>query len=97
MKNWWGAELPVTIGINNFDTLRFEYYRDRDVGFEGFTGKTYLFREEFTSRIWSTRYDFPAIRDGRVKKRRDAGQHAVGRAGLDHQHAARQIQTSQAA
>jgi len=68
VRNWWGAELPVNVGTNNFDTLRFEYYRDRDVGFEGFTGKTYLFREEFTSRTWSTRYDFPAIRDGRVKK-----------------------------
>ena len=55
-------------GLYNFDRLRFEYYRDRDVGFEGFTGKTYLFREEFTSRTWSTRYDFPAIREGRVKK-----------------------------
>jgi microcin C transport system substrate-binding protein len=68
VKDWWGAKLPVTIGLYNFDRLRFEYYRDRDVGFEGFTGKTYLFREEFTSRTWSTRYDFPAIREGRVKK-----------------------------
>src|SRR5262249_1220652 len=42
-------------------------YRDRDVAFEGFTGKNYLYREEFTSRIWATRYDFPAIKDGRVK------------------------------
>src|SRR5439155_3034111 len=33
-----------------------------------FTGKSYLFREEFTSRIWATRYNFPAIRDGRVKR-----------------------------
>ena len=48
--------------------MRFEYYRDRDVGFEGFTAKSYLFREEFTSRIWATRYDFPAIKDGRVKR-----------------------------
>ena len=48
--------------------LRYEYYRDRDVAFEGFTGKNYLFREEFTSRIWATRYDFPAMRDGRVKR-----------------------------
>ena len=47
--------------------MRFEFYRDRDVAFEGFTGKNYLFREEFTSRIWATRYDFPAIKDGRVK------------------------------
>jgi microcin C transport system substrate-binding protein len=68
VKDWWGAELPVSRGLNNFDALRFEYYRDRDVAFEGFTGKNYLFREEFTSRIWATRYDFPAIRDGRVKR-----------------------------
>ncbi len=67
VKNWWGADLPVSRGQNNFDTLRFEYYRDREVGFEGFTAKSYLFREEFTSRTWKTRYDFPAVRDGRVK------------------------------
>src|SRR4029450_6293592 len=68
VKDWWGAELPVSIGKNNFDVVRYEYYRDRDVAFEGFSGKNYLFREEFTSRIWATRYDFPAIRDGRVKR-----------------------------
>jgi len=66
VADWWGAELPVSRGQNNFDTLRFEYYRDRDVGFEGFSAQSYLFREEFTSRFWATRYDFPAARDGRV-------------------------------
>ena len=68
VKDWWGADLPVSRGQNNFDIVRFEYYRDRDVGFEGFTAKTYLFREEFTSRTWETRYDFPAVQDGRVKR-----------------------------
>jgi len=68
VKDWWGADLPVARGQNNFDVLRFEYYRDRDVGFEGFSAGTYLFREEFTSRFWATRYDFPAMRDGRVKR-----------------------------
>ena len=48
--------------------VRFEYYRDREVGFEGFTAKNYLFREEFTSRTWATRYDFPAFKNGRVKR-----------------------------
>jgi microcin C transport system substrate-binding protein len=67
-RGWWGTDLPVMRGQFNFDTVRFEYYRDRDVAFEGFTGKSYLFREEFTSRIWATRYDFPAIKDGRVKQ-----------------------------
>src|SRR5256714_4452568 len=68
VKKWWGADLPVARGQNNFDLVRYEYYRDREVAFEGFTAKNYLFREEFTSRTWATRYDFPAIRDGRVKR-----------------------------
>ena len=68
VKDWWGADLPVGRGQNNFDILRYEYYRDREVAFEGFTARSYLFREEFTSRIWATRYDFPAIRDGRIKR-----------------------------
>jgi microcin C transport system substrate-binding protein len=68
VRDWWGADLPVARGQNNFDTVRFEYYRDRDVGFEGFTAGNYLFREEFTSRTWAMRYDFPAFKDGRVKR-----------------------------
>lgn len=68
VKDWWGADLPVSRGLYNYDTVRYEFYRDRDVAFEGFTAKNYLFREELTSRIWATRYDFPAIKDGRVKQ-----------------------------
>jgi microcin C transport system substrate-binding protein len=68
VKDFWGADLPVCRGQNNFDVVRYEYYRDREVGFEGFTAKSYLFREEFTSRTWSTRYDFPAVKSGRVKR-----------------------------
>jgi len=67
VKDWWAADLPINRGSYNFDTVRYEFYRDRDVAFEGFTAKNYLFREEFTARIWATRYDFPAIKEGRVK------------------------------
>ena len=68
VKDWWGANLPITRGLHNFDVVRYEYYRDRDTAFEGFSGKSYFFREEFTARVWATRYDFPAIKDGRVKR-----------------------------
>ena len=67
-RDWWGADLPVNRGSYNFDIVRFDFYRDRDVAFEGFTGRNYLYREEFTSRIWNTRYDFPAMKDGRAKQ-----------------------------
>ncbi len=68
VRNWWGADLPIMRGQNNFDVLRYDYYRDRDAAFEGFTSKSYAFREEFTARVWATRYDFPAVKDGRVKQ-----------------------------
>jgi microcin C transport system substrate-binding protein len=68
VKDWWGANLPVSVGHSNFDVVRYEFYRDRDIAFEGFSARNYLFREEFTSRIWATRYNFPAVKDGRVKR-----------------------------
>ena len=68
VPTWWGHSLPTGVGIDNFDILRHDYFRDRDVAFEAFKARVFLFREEFTSRFWATGYDFPAIKDGRVKK-----------------------------
>src|SRR5207244_6969844 len=59
---------PVHRGGDRCATGRADYYGDGDVACEGFAGKNYLYREEFTARIWATRYDFPAIKDGRVKR-----------------------------
>ncbi|KAA5603432.1 extracellular solute-binding protein [Blastochloris sulfoviridis] len=66
VADWWGADLPAMRGSNNFDVVRYEYFRDRDVGFEAFKAGEYLFREEFTSRVWARGYDFPALKDRRV-------------------------------
>ncbi|MFC5067508.1 extracellular solute-binding protein [Flaviflagellibacter deserti] len=66
VKDWWGDSLPVFAGQNNFDVIRIEMFRDRQVSLEGFKGGAYWFREEFTSRFWANSYDFPAIKDGRV-------------------------------
>ena len=65
---YWGAKLPVNLGQNNFDRLRFEYYRERQVAFEAFKAGAINYHEEYTSRFWATSYDFPAVKDGRVKK-----------------------------
>ncbi len=66
--NYWGAKLPVNLGQNNFDRMRFEYYRERQVAFEAFKAGAINYHEEYTSRFWATAYDFPAAKDGRVKK-----------------------------
>lgn len=66
--DYWGKDLPINRGVNNFDELRYEYYRDRTAALEGFKAGTYDFREEFTARDWSTGYEVAAMRDGRMKK-----------------------------
>jgi microcin C transport system substrate-binding protein len=66
--DYWAKDVPVNRGRWNFDKIRYEYFRDRTAGMEAFKAGFYDFREEFTSKVWATEYDFPAIRAGRVKK-----------------------------
>lgn len=66
VKNWWAADLPVSRGHYNFDRVRLEFFRDRQVDFEAFKKGVMTFREEFTARTWATEYNFPAVEDGRV-------------------------------
>ncbi len=48
-----GQGPAVNVGQNNFDVLRYEYFRDRTVAFEGFKGRAFTLRQEFTSRTWA--------------------------------------------
>jgi microcin C transport system substrate-binding protein len=68
VADYWGTDLPVNRGQNNFDKIRYEYFGDRKVAFEAFKAAVYTFREEFTSATWARGYDFPAVQDGRVKR-----------------------------
>jgi microcin C transport system substrate-binding protein len=69
VADYWGRDLTVNRGIYNFDRLRVEFYGDRQAAFEAFKKGEVLFREEATSRIWATAYDFPALNAGKVVKR----------------------------
>jgi microcin C transport system substrate-binding protein len=68
VADYWGKDLPVNVGQNNFARVRYEYFRERQVAFEAFKNGTITYHEEYTSRIWATGYDFPAVKDGRIKK-----------------------------
>ncbi len=65
--DYWAKDLPVNVGQNNFDRLAFEYFSDYTSAFEAFKGGAYLYREEFSSKVWATGYDFPALEAGHVK------------------------------
>ena len=66
-EDYWAKDLPVNVGQNNFDEIRYNYYQDRSTSLVGFAGGEYDLREEFVSKQWATGYRFPAVKDGRAK------------------------------
>ena len=66
VADYWGKDLGINIGQNNFDEIRYEYYRDTTVALEAFKGDQLDWRDENSARNWATAYDFPALREKRV-------------------------------
>ncbi len=68
--NYWGKDLVINRGRYNFDKIKYVYYRNLDIAFEGFKSGQYTLHEEMTARKWVTEYRFPAVMAGMVKKYR---------------------------
>ena len=68
VRDYWGKDLNVSVGRDNFDELRFEYFRDTTVALEAFKADTVDWRTENSAKNWATAYDFPAVTDKRVIK-----------------------------
>ncbi|WP_374630514.1 extracellular solute-binding protein [Ferrovibrio sp.] len=67
VADWWAKDLPVNRGQFNFDAVRDDYYRDRDIAVEAFFAGEYDYRVEITARVWATGFDGkPAVREGRI-------------------------------
>jgi microcin C transport system substrate-binding protein len=66
VKDYWGKDLNVNIGRDNFDEIRFEYFRDTTVALEGFKADVVDWRTENSAKNWATAYDFPAVQEKRV-------------------------------
>jgi peptide/nickel transport system substrate-binding protein len=65
--DWWAADLPFYAGQYNFDEIRYDFFGDASVAFEAFrAGDVSVWREPNAAR-WASSYDFPAVRDGRVR------------------------------
>lgn len=80
--NYWGRDLPVNRGQHNFNSITTVYYRDTTVAFEGFKAGQYDFRAENRAKTWATEYDFPALRNGLVKKVEQPHQNSSGMQGF---------------
>jgi microcin C transport system substrate-binding protein len=66
VKDYWGRDLNVNKGRDNFDELRIEYFRDATVAIQAFKANTIDWRAENSAKNWATAYDFPAVSDKRV-------------------------------
>jgi microcin C transport system substrate-binding protein len=66
VPDYWGKDLNVNVGANNFAQIRYEYYRDSTVALEAFKGDQVDWRSENSAKNWATAYDFPAVRDKKV-------------------------------
>ena len=67
--DYWGADLPVNRGRFNFDTIRYDYYKDGNVALEAFKGGEYDFRQETSSKQWATGYTGAVFDQGKIIKR----------------------------
>src|SRR6056297_1097146 len=66
--DYWGADLPLRRGTNNFDEIRIEYYGDNTVLKEAFKAQALSYMREFNAERWQNQYDFPAVRSGEIVK-----------------------------
>ena len=68
VADYWGAKLPVRRGQQNFDMIRYDYYRDPTVAMEALKAHEYDFRQENTAKVWATAYEGPAFDQGLIVK-----------------------------
>jgi microcin C transport system substrate-binding protein len=68
VKDYWGANIPSQVGQNNFDELRYEFFRDNIVALEAFKADQADWIAENSAKQWATAYDFPAVAEKRVVK-----------------------------
>ncbi|MCW4115988.1 extracellular solute-binding protein [Aurantimonas sp. MSK8Z-1] len=73
--DYWAKDLPFARGLNHFDTIRIDFFRDRQPALEAFKKGLITFREEFTTKDWATEYDFPAVTRGEVVRREFPAEH----------------------
>lgn len=82
VKDYWAADLPVNKGSYNFDTIRYDYYRDSSMAFEAFKAGEYDFREETSASNWASGYKGKIFESGAIIRSEPPDERAVSMSGL---------------
>jgi microcin C transport system substrate-binding protein len=67
--DYWGKDLPINVGRNNFDIIRIEYFGDATAAFEAFKAGEFTIRVENDSKKWASSYGFPKVDNGQIAKK----------------------------
>jgi microcin C transport system substrate-binding protein len=70
VEDYWGKEIPAQRGINNYDIIRYDYYRDDTIEREALKAGQIDYFSEFSAKEWATAYELPVVRANLLKKER---------------------------
>lgn len=78
VPEYWGKDLPINVGTDNYGEVRYSYYQDPEIQLEAFKAGSIDLRAENSAKRWATQYEFPAVKDGRVKREKIDHANPVG-------------------
>ena len=70
VEDYWGKDIPAQRGINNYDIIRYDYYRDDTIEREALKAGQIDYFSEFSAKEWATAYELPVVRANLLKKER---------------------------
>ncbi|CAB3779205.1 hypothetical protein LMG28614_00757 [Paraburkholderia ultramafica] len=80
--NYWGAELPVRVGMNNFDRIVYKLYSDSTARLEAFKAGEYDVLVEYVARNWVRRDVGKKFDSGELIKREFSQHNGTGMQGF---------------
>lgn len=82
VRDYWAKDIPVNVGRENFEVIRYDYYRDTSVALEAFKAGAFDMRVENSAKDWATGYEIPALKSGVLKKEEFKNQRTQGMQGF---------------
>lgn len=78
VEDYWGKDLPVNIGQDNFDRLRTDYFLDATVIRQALKSGSIDYHNENQAKAWASGYEVPAVEKGWIKKEKIAHERPTG-------------------
>ncbi len=68
VEDYWGKDLAVNRGQDNFDRIRYDYFRDATVIRQALKSGDIDYFGENQAKAWAVEYDVPPVREGWLQK-----------------------------